>query len=376
MRLLFFFLAFFYFENIFSQNMDPEKIKEIDCHLQLNKKVEDAYFIQHLKEYPNSDYLLGMRILTAIKRSDVAEAEVLLAIYSQIINESSYMLMAKAVYEKDKGAFNASYNSFMEALVADKEDNNKWLRLELFDFFMNSIVREDLAWKYLEEALVIDASFFPALITKAYSLDQIENCSDIIELLNKVIPHYVDEDIYAYIGSAHYNCHEVNKAEYFLNKSLDIRLSSDVYELLGLIQHEYYKNYDEALKYLKLSIEIDSQDPETYNSLGWLYFDMNNLHDAELAFKRLVQLDKGQEPYNQIINFYICSEKYSKAKKALNESIDYNGKSYMTDAYDIVLHTKTEGSDDRFRDLIFEYEKKYQEFEVNWLKDLIDKICQ
>ena len=258
---------------------------------------------------------------------------------------------------------------YFDISLEEKNFKNKYLYLELFFFYRN---KEDyvMAYKYLDEAIKIDPYFNEALIELTKSLDPIDNCEEIVVILNKVSNQYKDPFKYYWKATALVNCNHLDEAVINFNKSINIEETAEAYYGLALVYSDYLKEYKKAENYFKKSIELDCNNLQTLISYAWFLYDTDRYDEADRYFQKVIKKDTGEEVYTQYIEFLIQIELYDKAREAINFTVNQNGSSFITDGFNILLNSKIGLNT---KDLVVLFKSKYDEFEIDWLKSLLSR---
>ncbi len=98
-------------------------------------------------------------------------------------------------------------------------------------------------------------------------------------------------ELYYGLGQTYYELEEPSKAVDSLLKAIDLNPEMlDAYKLAAEIERRR-ANYTEASKYLNLAIAFYPVDPELYNSLGYVFFQNNDLENATAMYKKAITLD-------------------------------------------------------------------------------------
>ena len=65
--------------------------------------------------------------------------------------------------------------------------------------------------------------------------------------------------------------------------------NSTIWAILGGI-YSIKKNYPKAIEACKKYIEILPNDPEGYNNLGYIFLNQDNFDEAEICYKKMINL--------------------------------------------------------------------------------------
>lgn len=205
------------------QLMEESIISKHELYLTDNTGVDDSYFEKQIAKATGDElkYLKLMYAYFSIKNGFIDKGSNMLDSIDLDMSSgflSSLMFMDKALIDDYNGEHNEAKKGFKYAVDLDTLKVNKWLRMELYFFYQESI--DFRAFGYLEEALKIDDNFHLAKIEKSYQLDEEENCMEIIGLLENIPDSYQDSDAMNLLGAAYINCRNFEKAKDALNQSI------------------------------------------------------------------------------------------------------------------------------------------------------------
>jgi hypothetical protein len=349
-------------------------IEQVDKILSNSRFIDLSFIDSSLIQYPNSAYLIGMKGYALVQHNNIKEAksfiEDKLKLFPNLI-KNTYFLTAIASLEiannKEKGE-----THLLIALKKDQLKKNQWVRFELFKAIIER--NQFQAWSYLEESINIAPYFSPALVQKSYLLDQIDNCREIIKILEAVQNFgFEDDGMLTYLGNSYYNCGSKSKAQNAWTKSLSIRENSDAYFALAHFYHYDELNFDSAIYYYKKCIDLEPY-PEALNGLGWLQYDLKKFKEAESYLLTLLQLEK-MEGYKQLITFYILTNQLEEADLKIKKFRESEGNNFYYDGFKIVLDVvKSKEWSKTHSALIADFERKYGEVEKIWLSNLFHQI--
>lgn len=131
-----------------------------------------------------------------------------------------------------------------------------------------------------------------------------------------------DADFYYLRGYSSFFLQDYDLAEDDFKKSIELNKDYGYfcYYMLGWIK-EMKKDYEAALSYYEISIALDNTYAYSYMMKGFLLKDyFNNKRDAELAFRKCIEIDKGIEQSTCRQYAYAGLGQFDKAI-ALNDSI-------------------------------------------------------
>lgn len=287
---------------------------------------------------------------------------------------NDFLLLSDAVRKIHEEEYLDAIDLLRRAESEDLTGRNMWI---LFEYYKAYTAKGDdyLAWEYLEKLLEKEPTFIPALVEKSYNLDQGQNCTEIIELLEPVVSESVDSDILAYYGSALNNCGQTSEGIKYLEKSLRTSENEDVNRLLGEIYHYQKNDFQKALYYYNKCLSINPNDIDGLVGLGWLHFSMNNLKEAENTFMSLINVLDDHEAYAQLVQFYLQSDQLDKVNQANKEDRIKNGNSFYNEGFDLAEKIKRKNTDQsELSQLTSKFMKNYGEAEKIWLQSVIEDL--
>jgi pentatricopeptide repeat protein len=343
--------------------------QEFENYITVNLKIKNEYFENIINDYPENIYVLIFYSFFLFKNEKIEKAR---KIFNSIKNPEdfySYYVMVDALinYEKD---FTSKKIKLLESIKIDKK--NKWAYLELF-YLLKDTDENYIAWDYLEKSISIDYNFFEAKFQRILYYDSIQNCKLIIEEILTFPQTYVDENILNCLAYAYFNNYEFINAKKIALGSLDIYASKDAYYLLGLISYEFENDFKIAFNYFQESLNIDCKQSKVLTSKGWLLFDMGKLEYSKNVFKELIEIDRSQFSYNQLIQFYFECKDFDEAIKYIDSSKELFGNNYMNDGF-YILYTYKKNYKKLLEAKIKEYKKVYTSDQISWLKEILNNI--
>lgn len=231
-------------------------IYEIERYITDNIVLDLDYLKKFSDKYKNISELKVYYIYALFKDSqfELATQELDFLEQSKNFEKNSFSLMVKCLIDAIKNdEVDILIISLEKLLVIDKEKKNKWLRIELFKLYEKKGI-DYLAWGYLEEAIAIDEIFYEAILTRAYRLNLITNCSDIIQQIISLPQTYIDSDILNFLGNAYLNCGDTENALKIFNGSIKKTETEEAYYFLGYINHYNLNDFEKGLFYYDKSI--------------------------------------------------------------------------------------------------------------------------
>lgn len=120
------------------------------------------------------------------------------------------------------------------------------------------------------------------------------------------------------------------KSDYFFKEGL--KLDNESYELnfnIGLLRKQQ-KRYDEALEFLLIANNLNSQLPECLFSIALIYTNIKGDLENGLKFYLLANLadPNRQESYSNIASIFLSKGEFKKAEKYLKTALEINSSDY------------------------------------------------
>ena len=338
----------------------------IDLDLDYMKNISDNHKnISELKAY----YAYA---LFKAGQFELASIELNILEQSKNLEKNSIFLMVKSLIEMRKNdEIDILIISLENLIVVDKEKKNKWLRLELFKLYEKKGI-EYLAWGYLEEAIEIDNIFYEAILARAYRLNLITNCYDIIQHIISLPQTYIDSDILNFLGNSYLNCDDTENALKIFKGSINKTETEEAYYFLGYIYHYNFNDLEKALFYYDKSIYLNNNFLDPQLEKAWLLFDMEQFDSSEILFKEIITKFEEVNPYNQIVLFYIKTKRYTEALNYIEESKIKFGSNYMNEGFELVCLQKNH--DHSYVSKYSIYKCNYTEEELLWFKDMLAEV--
>jgi tetratricopeptide (TPR) repeat protein len=341
----------------------------IDLDVDYLKKISDNHVnILELRVY----YIFALYKTNQIKLASEEIEKLITFDQSKALQKNSFFLMVKSLVQiNQENEIDLLIASLEELLIIDNLKTNKWLRLELFKLYEKKEI-DYLAWGYLEEAISIDENFYEAILLRAYRLDLITNCADIVYQILQLPQTFVNSDVLNFLGNAYLNCNEVENALKIFNGSLEIEVTEEAYYFIGYINHYYLDDYEKAIFYYDKSISINNLFIDVLVEKAWLLYDMSKYEDSETLFKKIISGHEEINVYNQITLFYIRTEKIDEALEYVEKSKIKFGVNHMNQGFELICLEKIK--DDKYVNEYHLYKKKYSVEELSWFKALLSEI--
>ncbi|MCA6423779.1 MAG: hypothetical protein IM568_13340 [Flavobacterium sp.] len=349
-------------------------IYEIERYLTDNIKLDLDYLKIVSDKNKNISELKAYYIYALFKTGqfELAAKELEFLEQSKNLKKDSFFLMAKSLIEMSKNdELDILINSLERLLVFDNENKNKWLRLELFKLYEKRGI-DYLAWGYLEEAIAIDEIFYEAILARAYRLNLISNCYDIIQHIISLPQTYIDSDILNYLGNAYLNCGDTENALKIFNGSINKIETEEAYYFLGYINHYNLNDSEKGLFYYDKSISLNNKFIDSQLEKAWLLYDMERYESSETLFKEIIAEFEEDNSYNQIVLFYIKTKRYVEALKYIEESKIKFGPNHMNEGFELVCLQKK--GDNAYLSKYSLYKNNYTTDELLWFKEMLSEI--
>lgn len=339
-----------------------DEFNEIEDFFTKNIYLDNVFFNQEVSENAK-DFLKLFNVYYNFKNELEFDS-----FFNSIKNDdsSSYYLMIKTLIN-DKLTISEKKSNYLKCIELNPK--NKWAYLELF-YLLQSTELDYEAWGYLEKSIEIDSNFCEAIFQRLLHYSLIENSKVIIEEINSFPDSYKNEIVLNRLAYAYYNNFEYDNAINVLNISLAKKITVDAINLNAVYEHDYLNNYGKALELYNKSLEIDNTQTEILNSKGWVLFDLNKFNESEKCFLELLVIDKSEDSFSSVIQFYLKTSQLRKAEQELKRMIDINGKSFISEALEIVYLTKI--NDKSNIDKIKSYKGKYSNFENEWIRGILE----
>lgn len=189
------------------------------------------------------------------------------------------------------------------------------LALEYFETGMVAFdqLKLSLAWQNLELAIQEDPDFFMAyywmyMMSGEYSKKLAEKAFQTKASLNEAESQIKTAFKYLLDG-------QNEKVVEHLQKAIDLYPSDpNVHKILYILQIQFLKDYQAAVKSLNLAIETQPDFALAYNYLGYALMDLKEFDRAEEAFNQYIRLAPSlANPYDSKGDFYMTTEQFDKA---------------------------------------------------------------
>lgn len=337
--------------------------------------VNDKFYNEIIDKNDTDDYFRLLYAYQLLKRS---QQDATLKILDNINKDSINDELTLSIYHMLKGMLAILRNDRIKANKCfilsrdyDKKTRNKWLQLELFYFYLESDNEDYKAFACLDNAILIDPSFYEAIVASSVFLDTELNSAEIIDNLEKIPKSYADAKALNILGVAYYNEYKIEKSIMTLIESINLDSNSYNNYSLGMVYDLGKENFKKAEKFYIKSLEHKKDNLDTINSYAWLLFKMDKLDLAESKFLDLIKFSNDQTIYDQIVQFYLESGNLDKAETSIKNSLITYGNFFTIDGFNIVLKML---KGENCQEAITNYKNIYNDFEISWLKEYLEKF--
>ena len=349
-----------------------EIILVAEKYLTDNIKIDVSY----LKDLSNSfDYNKTLKLfyiysLYKDEKIELAYKEFISYNFDILKNQDSFYEMISCLLNADTDKKELVIK-LENCLLLDKNEKNKWIRLELFYAYENIDI-DYLAWEYIEAAVNIDEYFYEAILQKVYRFDLIENCEMIIFQILQFPQSYVDQNVLNFLGNAYINCNEIENAIKIFEGSINIVPTPEAYYFLGYILHYHKNELAEAMIKYDLSLTLNPLFSEAFFEKAWLYFDLGDYSQAEEKLKKAVEKFSNQDSFYQIILFYLKTGRNNEALNFVKESQLKFNLNFRNEGLELICLVKI--GKEPYANKYDMYKKKYSEEELIWFKTTLNNL--
>jgi len=101
----------------------------------------------------------------------------------------------------------------------------------------------------------------------------------------------------------------------YLEKAIDLYpLDPHVHKILYILQYQYMKDYEGAVKSITRAIDEIPEYALAYNQLGYAFMELENYEKAEKAFDQYIKIAPDlANPYDSKGDFYMSTKQFDKA---------------------------------------------------------------
>lgn len=348
-----------------------ELIKEMDDYL-CYYDLYSSDFDHLIRQYPDDDYLLGIKYATMVSEGFAVKIAELLS--EDIGQLGTFQLYALGLaWEWQKNMDKALYY-FLKSIEKDTYHANIWSRIRaaIINFDLKN---EDIALNYITTALALNPTHPAALLEKAEMLIRLKQDEAFIEIIKKIPRSYKPAITYQFKAEYFINKTDFENAQIFYEKSLFFDYNH-IESHLGII-HIYLeqKNYEEAKKYLLQCLEDFSQDDQLmfeYAMLLRYHSDYKAMNEnvIEQFIKDAIDIVPDERYLAELVYFYL--DGYNNNYQSLIELLQTHNEpqSFILEAH-IILILFYYGLTQDAKSKLEKYVGTYGEVEKDYLHDLL-----
>lgn len=255
--------------------------------------------------------------------------------------------------------------SFEKAINYNKRFLKSYLSLGSLYFYLNKF---EEAYKYYEKAAKLNPELFEAKYNSAVCLLKSGKISEAINILeesinSEQIPAKLRAKSAQIIAMHNLEKNDLDKALFYLKKSLEIYEDFDAYYKIGQIYYltgEYSKaldnfkkayilnqnnidsvahlaelyyrfgEFEESLKYYKYLLEKSEKKSELFLTIGEIYYKTGDYQNAIEYYNKVLDSNTGLSPdiekivYVNLGNLYSAMNKYEEALKSYYKAIEFD----------------------------------------------------
>jgi len=331
---------------------------------EVNADVLDSFQL----EYPDSKYLIGMRIYLECLDGNLVSAKEFIerkAIVDGEYLDNTYTLLGVGMYFLKLDKLDSSLIFFQRSRELDLEFRNKWVRLELYYLTMNS--NRKLALSMLKEALELDKNFYLALVEYVAELAKDSLYQTAISQINSFESFENDAHLCYLIGFCYLNIEDYSNAEKWFQVSFEIKESVEALVGLGYLHQYIHNNPRKALENYQKAFAIEPENPTVNKRLGLYYKEFEEFELAEKHLEKAIQVINTKEDYYSLIHVYVNLNKYKEAMKLNELSTMELGFDRVNEFWSILI-SSLKGDILTAQKYLDEYYLVYGTEDIDWLK--------
>lgn len=338
-------------------------VKNFDLELN-NKIVTHEYFDFFLKNFPYSDYLLGMKMYYMLNPENYLEV---LKFYKNYKNnypnfiKGTFTLYSLALIENYK--YNKlEYGEMLnQSLKIDTLSLNKYVRLELAEYHFEKNIK--LSKKYIDQSLKIDNSYSLSLIFNGLLMLQEFEQDKYEKYLYKIAEK--NKCAVAYVALTNYlNSKDKNKLDILslVNQGLKIEELPELLLLKGSL-------INEQEKYGLRAYNLENYNKEVLESLGWYYIKEKNYKKGLAFFKKSFRAfpKEQKSDFTNLIQGLIFNAEFIESFEYINTYNVLYGRDVEIDALNLVIYVYLDLDEDAklfYQNCLMKYDKE----DINWMK--------
>lgn len=350
-----------------SYMLPEKKLKEIDNYLTNVDTIGIEYFDSLLVSYPYDDYIVGMKAYSLYFKGNKQESRLFL---TEALNKETklkygtFINLSLGIITLDDDN-DSSLSYFTKSIEYDTDMVNKWVRLELFYYYKE--MDYDKAFKYLSEALRIDANFTSAQMEMSNILQSEGKIDSALNILDDVIERSHNFNAYCQKALLLLDMGSYENAKKCFLLSNEKKKNVESLIGLGYIEQYQNKNYELAKQYYENANQLDINHPVPYKRMGLFYLDLDKLDSSKMYLEKALKLAPILDNYLELIYVNTLLKDYSNAKYLLKDALSKYNHEYELDFWKILLLSLTENKNEA-QESINEFYNKYTDIEINWLK--------
>ena len=189
------------------------------------------------------------------------------------------------------------------------------LALELYESGMMAFdqIKLGLAWHNLDLAVKEDPDFFMASFWMYFMSSK--NSKKVAEKALQANASFNDGEKHIRSAFKYLLDGQDEKVVEQLQMVIDLYPADPhVHKILYILQFQFMKDYEGAIKSIKRAIASTDEYPLAYNQLGYAYMEMEQYDEAEKAFDQYIKTAPHlANPYDSKGDFYMTTKQYEKA---------------------------------------------------------------
>ncbi len=189
------------------------------------------------------------------------------------------------------------------------------LALELYESGMMAFdqVKLSLAWHNLDLAVKEDPNFFMASFWMYFMSSK--NSKKVADKALQASASFNDGEKHIRSAFKYLLDGQDEKVVEQLQMAVDLYPADPhVHKILYILQFQFMKDYEGAVKSIKRAIASTDHYPLAYNQLGYAYMEMEQYDEAEKAFDQYIKAAPDlANPYDSKGDFYMTTKQFEKA---------------------------------------------------------------
>lgn len=360
--------------------MQNNKIEELPENefISLEQKIMDKgtnlsskYFDTILIKYPDSEFVVSMKIIFLCYENNLIEAERTL---EKNKNErfGTYLLNAKGFVDHFRGNFDSSLAYYLRSIDADFNKKNFWVRANLA-YMYEDVKNYDLAEYWYNNIINSYPKYKEPYFHYANMLINLNELSKAEDILNK-IDNYDLPRVLQLKSEIELSRNNLLKAYDLIKQSLNLNkndLDANVSFLGVLFYLQKFNETEEELNFIK-KIYPDNTDIKYYE--GCYFYDTKKYSDAKrilLNIIKITEINSRPEYYNVLGLTLIKLKEFKDGYNYITKAITIFGNNFLFDAQIIIFSYLLKNKN--AETLKSEYEEKYSEREIKFLYEKLNE---